>query len=275
LRGITPDYFDALDISLLAGRIFDARDRSASAPVAIVDAVLARRLWPGQSAIGQRLRWIRQPDVAVEVVGVVASIRHGGPDAEPKPTIYRPHTQYVRGTMTLVAESAGEASTIAPALKSAVHRVAPMQPVGRIETMEDLADRAVAGPGFAAAVGACVAAMAVVLAAVGVYGLFAMAVGERRKELAIRVAIGAKPASIMRLLVADALGIAGIGLVIGLPVAAWTVLTMPMHAGSVAAAPQLPLVVAGFVLALVALVACWLPARRAARVDPMVALRSE
>lgn len=275
LRGITADYFDALDISLLAGRAFDARDRSASAPVAIVDAALARRLWPGRSAIGQRLRWIRQPDVAVEVVGVVASIRHSGPDAEPKPTIYRPHTQYVRGTMTLLAESAGEASTIAPALKAAVHRVAPMQPAGRIETMENLADRAVAGPGFAAAAGAAVAAMAVVLAAVGVYGLFAMAVGERRKELAIRVAIGASSGSIMQLLVADALGIAGAGLLIGLPIAAWTVVTMPMHAGSVAASPRLPLVVASFVLALVALAACWLPARRAARVDPMVALRSE
>jgi putative ABC transport system permease protein len=275
LRGMTPDYLAALSIRLLAGRTFGPGDTSDGPAVVLVDETLARRLWPGRSAVGQRLRWIRQPDTPLEVVGVVGAVRHRGPHAEPQPTAYRPHTQYPRSTMTLAVRVGGEPASAAMAVAAAVHRVDPLQPVADITTLSALAQRSVAQPGFGAALGGAMALLSTTLSAVGVYGLFAFAVAERRREMAVRIALGATRQAIVSLVLGDGLRVALAGLAIGVPLAALSARALRSQTVDMASATPATLVAAAAVLIVVSAAACAIPARRASKVEPASALRSE
>ena len=275
LRGMTPDYLAALGIRLLAGRGFGPGDTSDGPAVAVVDERLAQRLWPGRSAVGQRLRWIRQPDAPVEVVGVVGAVRHRGPFAEPQPTVYRPHTQYVRWTMTLAVRVTGEPAAATTAIAAVVHRVDPLQPVADVRTMPTMARQSVAQPGFGAALGGALALLATTLAAVGVYGLFAFAVAERRREMAVRMALGATRAAIVRLVLGDGLRVVLIGLAIGVPAASLSAHALATQAVDVSSATPAILAAAAVVLVAVTASASAIPALRASRVEPASALRSE
>jgi putative ABC transport system permease protein len=275
LRGMTPDYLAALGIRLLAGRTFGPSDTADGPAVVMVDEMLARRLWPGRSAIGQRMRWIRQPDIPMEVVGVVSAVRHRGPHVEPQPTAYRPHTQYVRRTMTLAVRVAGDPASAAAAVAAAVHRVDPLQPVADVGTLTALVRRSVAQPGFGAALGGALALLATALSAVGVYGLLAYAVAERRREMAVRIALGATRAAIMRLVLGDGIRVALAGLAIGVPLAALAARALRTQAVDVAGGTPVTLAAAVAVLVVVSAGACAIPARRASKVEPASALRNE
>ena len=275
LRGVTPDYLAALGIRLLAGRTFGPSDTADGPAVVIVDELLARRLWPGRPPIGQRLRWIRQPDTPLEVVGVVSAVRHRGPHAEPQPTAYRPHTQYVRWTMTLAVRVEGDPASAATALAAAVHRVDPLQPVADVGTLSALSRRSVAQPGIGAALGGALALLATALSAVGVYGLFAYTVAERRREMAVRIALGATRAAIMRLVFGDGLRVTVAGLAIGVPLAALAARALRTQMVDVAGSTSATLAAAGVLLVAVSAAACAIPARRASKVEPASALRSE
>ena len=243
--------------------------------MALVDEGLARRLWPGRSAVGQRLRWIRQPDTPVEVVGVVAGVRHRGPSAEPQPTVYRPHTQYVRWTMTLAVRVAGEPASAAMEVAAAVRRVDPGQPVADVRTLSTMARQSLAQPGFGAVVGGTLALLATTLAAIGVYGLFAFAVAERRREMAVRMALGATRAAVVRLILGEGLRVVLVGLAIGVPSAALAARALGTQAIDVASATPAILAAAAGVLVAVTASACVIPALTASKVEPASALRSE
>ncbi len=274
LRGVTPDYFRALKVPVIRGRALSEADDPKSPPVAIVDEEFARRMWPGQDPLGQRIRWFRQPDVPIEVVGVVESVRHDGISQPPKPTVYRPHAQYVRLTMYLVVRNAGTSAVRAADLAAAVRAVDPAQPIAEAATMAALRTRSLAAPGFGAALGSALALMAALLTAVGIFGLHAFSVQQRRREIAVRLAVGGTPRAVKRGVLMESVVVAAAGAVAGLG-AAFVVLGWirgVLDLGTPDAA-LMALTVAGMIA--VALIACWVPARRAARTDPAEALRAE
>ena len=275
LRGVTPTYFATLGITLVEGRAFNASDTAAAPLVAIVDQAFARRMWPGQTAVGRKVRWFRQPDRTVEIVGVVRNIRHRGFAAAPRETVYRPHTQYVRWTMFIAVGSSGEPSQMANAVTAVIQQVDPDQPVAEIASMDALASRSLATPGFGAALAGTLAALALLLTTVGIYGLFAYAVSQRRREIGVRLALGASPSQIVTLVLQDGIKLACAGLVIGVPAgllaasAAGKSMTLSVDLDS----SMITIAVAAILTSTVT--ACWIPARRAARVSPSEPLRSE
>ena len=275
LRGVTSGYFETMGVQLIAGRLPTAADSAAAPYVAVVDELMAKRLDPDGRAIGKRIRWIRQADTDIEVVGIVRPVRHSSLDHDPRPTVYRPHMQYPRWSMYVVARVVGDPASAAHALSSAVHAVDPNQPVSDVSTVDTLVNRSLAQPGFGAAGGLTLAALALSLAALGVYGLFAFAVSQRKKEVGIRLAVGASRSQILRMIVADGARLALRGVAAGLVGAyvlgRWVASVVP-GAGEIDWK-----IVAGAAAVVMAsaLVASWLPARRASRSDPSIVLRAE
>jgi putative ABC transport system permease protein len=275
LRGVSTGYFETMGIQLIEGRPLTTADAAETPFVAVVDELMAKRLTPDGHAIGRRIRWIRQPDVEIQVVGIVRPVRHNGLDQDPRPTVYRPHTQYPRASMFVVARVSGDPARSGQALTAAVHDVDPTQPLSEIAGMDSLISRSVAQPGFGAAGGFALAALALALAAVGVYGLLAFAVSQRKREVGIRLAVGASRSQILAMIVADGARLALAGVVAGLAGAValgrWISSIVPgvgtLDGGIVLAA-------AATVIAS-ALLASWLPARRASRADPSIVLRAD
>lgn len=275
LRGVTPEYFQTMGIELLAGRLLTNRDTASSPAVSVVDEALQRRLWPNGDAIGRQIRWIRQPDRAIEIVGVVRAVRHRGSDQPARETVYRPHAQYPRFTMYLVARTAGDPAAAAGAVEAAVHAVDPDQPVSDVMSMDARARVMLAPSAFGAGLGSVLALLSLGLATVGVYGLFAFTVAQRRREMSVRMALGATPGGLTRAVLGEAAWITACGLLAGLPLAVAAARWIRAH---LIGMPEFDATLFGgvaLVMLLVALVAGWLPARRAARIDPAGALRAE
>ena len=275
LRGITPSYFDVMRMPLQRGRRFNAADTNEGLPVAVVDELAARQLWPGVDPVGRRIRWIRQPDVAIEIVGVVAPVRHRGIDQPARATVYRPHTQYARSTMFLTVRAQEGYQLSEGTLSTTVSSIDPDQPITGVTTMNALRTRSFAAPGFGAALGGALAVLALTLTAVGVYGVYAFAVAQRRREVGVRLAVGGTPARIERLILKDALHVAVIGLSAGLPAAIVAARWVRGFVPGAAATDPATLATAAMLAIAVAMAACWIPARRASRVDPTVVLRAE
>jgi putative ABC transport system permease protein len=275
LRAVTPDYFQTLGIALLDGRGFSDRDSLNAPAVAVIDETMAKRLWPHARAIGQRMRWIRQPDVTIEVIGVVRGVRHRALSDEPQATVYRPMSQYARRTMFLVARTDGDPASAARPLLAAVRDVDPDQTVSQVETMRTLMARSLAQPGFGAALGGAVALLALVLATVGVYGILAYAQAQRHREVGVRLALGSTPGGIVALVLREGVSLALVGLAAGVPLAIvaarWTQARVPGIHG----ADAVTLFVAAAMTFGAAVAASWIPARRASRVDPAVVLRGD
>ena len=274
LRGITPSYFHTMRIPLLEGRAFTAADDSRGGAVAIVDETFARRAWPGESAVGKRIYWMRMPDVPLEVVGVVRAVRHRGLETPPRETVYRPHAEYARNTMTFVVRTDGDAALLSKPVLDAIHEVDADQPVADVMTMDSLTQRSLAQPGLATGLAGTLAGLALVLTIVGTYGLLSYSVAQRQREIGIRLALGAQPGGVVRLFLSEGLRLAACGLLLGVPLAliAGRLVTRNLPGTSQV---DLFLLVAG-ALTLVATIAAasWIPARRAARVSPAEPLRS-
>jgi predicted permease len=275
LRGITPRYFETLQIPIVAGRSFTSADSSNSPSVAIVDETFARHTWPGESALGKRIHWIRQPDRAIEIVGVVRGIRHRGLDQPPRETVYRPHTQYTRSTMSLVLKTEADAASASSSVLAAIHDVDADQPVAEVTTFASLERRSLTQPGFATGLAATLALIGLLLTLIGTYGLSSYSVAQRRREIGIRLALGAEPRGVVRMILHEGLRFALLGLAIGLPVSLMTARFVSARvAGATPVTPALLAVVACTMM-LTMLAACWAPARRAARVPPSEPLRAE
>jgi putative ABC transport system permease protein len=275
LRGITPRYFDTMSIRTVQGRAFTAADDSRGGSIAIVDETFARRVWPGESAVGKRIYWMRQPDVPLEIVGVASAVRHRGLEVPARETVYRPHLEYPRYTMSLVVRTDGDAALLSQTVLAAIHAVDPDQPVADVMTMESRVRRSLAQPGFSTALAATLALIALALTVVGTYGLSSYSVTERHREIGIRLALGAEPGGVIRMILRDGLGYALAGLAIGLPLAFLAARACSSRLGGAGLAdPFLVLMVATALLVTI-LAACWLPARRAARVSPSEPLRAE
>jgi predicted permease len=275
LRGITPEYLTVMGIPLVSGRPFDERDSAAGAPVAIVDESFARRLPGGGPVLGRRIRWFRQDDVEVEIVGVAGAIRHRGAGIVPRETVYRPHWQYARASMYLAVRTRQDTSGAASALRAAVASVNPTQPVADVATMSHRFERSISRSRTSVMLAGVLAGLGLALAVVGLYGVLSLGVAHRVLEFGVRMALGATPGSVERLVLGEGLLLTAVGATAGAGSAAVMVRMFPgLWSGAGESDPHIYLLGIGLVMACAA-AAFWIPARQAAAIQPMVILKGE
>jgi putative ABC transport system permease protein len=267
-------FFDALNIPLASGRLFTQRELSEDARVAIINEALANQYFSGRSPIGERLEVAMgaPPYVSTEIIGVVGDVRYATLETAPRATVYWPHPQLAYTAMTLVVQ-APNAALLGPALQREIAAIDKDQPVSGIRTMDVTVARSVAQRRFLAVALAVFAGIALVLAAVGIYGVMSYVVSQRTSEIGLRLALGAERGDVVRLVVANAarLTLAGVALgsIAALGLSAVSSRLLYETSGMDPAAFALAVVV----LTLVATTASYLPARRASRIEPVQALR--
>jgi putative ABC transport system permease protein len=267
-----------MDVRLRRGRLLTDADSAGADAVAVVNEALARRYWPGEDPIGKRLHegyggqgnrpWIR-------VVGIVANVRQYG-QAEPiRPAMYLSFRQFPRAEMTIVTRSRATPAQVASALRAAVRQVDPDQPVDSISTVERALAASVAPRRFSASLLACFAGLALLLAAVGIYAVMSYSVTRRTREIGIRKALGAQPQQVMAMVLGRGLALAAAGLALGCLAAIWVTRLLASQLYSIAPTDAPTFVGSCVLLLAVAALACYIPARRATRVDAVTALRQE
>jgi predicted permease len=278
---IAPGYFQAMGSRLIAGRDITEGDNFDALPVAVINETMARQYWPDESPLGQRFRLNGPTAPWIEIVGVVRDEKHAGLGSSVNRKWYRPHAQWtqsntgpIRG-MTLVVRTAGDPTGLVRGVREAVRSVDPSLPMADVQTLDDVVSRSVARQRFTMLLLGIFAAVALTLGAVGVYGVMASWVTERTQEIGVRMALGATRAGVAGLVVRQALAPALTGTLIGGAVA--LLLTRWLRDLLYGVAPRDPVtfVAAPLILILVALGASWLPARRAAALDPVGALRRD
>jgi putative ABC transport system permease protein len=277
---ISADYFRTMRIPLIQGRPFTEGDETSSTPVAIISEAAARRFFPNQNPLGQRIRMVA---FSVEwpwhtIVGVVGDVRQFVFDREQRATVYLPHAQLAESWgewMTLAIRTSGDPLTITPAVREQIRSIDPDLPLYQIRTMEQIIVEHISPISVSATWMASLGLLALALAAVGVYGVMAYAVAQRTNEIGIRIALGARTIDVMRLVLGQGAKLVMIGVAIGLIAAFAMGRALAGRLYGVNATDPMTFVVIAMGLVVVGLVACWIPARRAAKVDPMVALRCE
>ncbi|HEU4643042.1 MAG TPA: ABC transporter permease [Gemmatimonadaceae bacterium] len=268
-------YFDAIGMRLVSGRAFDAHDDTASVPVAIVNEAFAKKYWPGENPLGQRLSVTVNDGAMRQVVGVVADVRRDRLDEAAVPEVFAPERQVPFPGVNVVVRTSGTASSVAGALRREVAALDPDVAVGSVRTMDEVLTQSLAQRRFAALLLGLFAAVALVLAATGIYGVMTSMVTQRTRELAVRVALGAKPADVLGLVLRQGLVLTVMGIVAGVAGALALAKLLTGLLYGVGGGDPVTLAVVSLLLGGVALVASYLPARRATRVDPLLALQAE
>ena len=275
IGAVSADYFAALRIPIRQGRVFTALDRAGTEAVAVIDDVLARQYWPGQNPVGQHIRRGRSAPWAT-IVGVVGHVKHSdlaGEDVKGK--YYFPLFQMPVPFMSFVMRAPTDPGRLAIALRDAVRAVDPSEPVSQIRLMSNMVNSSLAPRRFVVTVLGVFAAMALAMALIGLYGVISFAVTQRTQELGVRMALGAQPAEILRLVLGQGMKLAGIGAAAGLLVSLAMSRFFRGELFHVSAVDPLTFALMSAALIAAALLASYIPARRATRVDPMVALRYE
>jgi predicted permease len=283
VRVVEPGYFASVGIRYIAGRALDERDRGAAPPVVNIDDAFGRDVFPGEDPIGRRItiEWSGGVEsVSYEIVGVVSSVRHRGPASPPSPTVYlhRGHDSapyWMHFAHTLTVRTQGDPLAFARDVRSAVWSIDRTAPITEVGAFERLLDRHVAGARYRMLLIGSFAVLATLLAAIGIGGIVAYAVAQRGRELSIRQALGAAPADIVRIVLAEGFRLAALGVMAGLILAAVGSRLLRSFLFGVDAADPLTYVAVAFALAAITIAAAWIPARRATHVRPADALRSE
>lgn len=274
---VTPNYFHTMGIALREGRDFTDADAAGAERVTIVDERLARQYWPGASPLEKRIRF--GPPESNEpwhtIIGVAGTVRNEGLDRESRHSIYVPYLQIpVRG-MTVAVRTSGDPGSLAAAVRKEVLALDKDQPVTNVLTMNEILSRSVWQQRFYTMLFSIFAALALILAAVGIYGVMSIAVTQRTQEIGIRMALGARAIDVLKLIIGNGMTLISIGLIIGLVGAVALTRLLATLLFGVTPTDTLTFVTVSAILIVVALVACYLPARRATKVDPLVALRYE
>ena len=273
---VSPGFFDAAGVGLVAGRdvaLTDTRDRTR---VAVINQAFAAAHWPGEEALGRRFRIGRDADdPLMEVVGIVRDLRHHGPNSPARPEFYQPYSQSSFSFMAVVVRAHGDPAALATPVRQAIAALDSTQPVSRVMTMREHVRNALAEPRFLSELTLLFGALALVLAAIGIYGVMAWSVAVRTKEFGVRLALGARPGSLLRQVMQEGFVVVGAGALAGMALA--FALSRVIASLLFETSPTEPSTYAGAaaIVFTAALLAIAIPAVRATRVDPMRALRSE
>ncbi len=276
-RVVSPGYFRAVGIPLVKGRYFADTDQETTPKAVIINQAMARRYWPGEDPLGKRISFDGAPGQPNwrEVVGIVGDVRQLGLGSEAKPEMYVPFTQFPRLNMTLVAQSAGDPAKLTSAVRSEVRAIDADQPVYNTRTMEEVLAQSVAKQRLNMLLLGIFAGVALVLAAIGIYGVMSYTTAQRMHEFGIRMALGARPKDLLTLVLGQGMLLALLGVVLGLVAAFLATRVMSSLLYGVSSTDPLTFIGVALLLLLVALAASLVPARKATRVDPIIALRYE
>jgi putative ABC transport system permease protein len=280
VRVATPDYFRTLGVPLRRGRFFTSADTAETTQVAILSEAAAEKYFPGEDPIGKRvvMGWRRSKDgdrAGGEVIGIVGNVKELGLDEEFPAEIYLPMRQWPVGRMTIVARTGVAPMSLADDVKQVVQELDANLPVNQIRTVEDVLSESIAQPRFYMLLLGVFAAVALVLAAIGIFGVMSYVVSQRTREIGIRMALGAQGGSVVSMVVRQAMVLAGLGLAVGVVAALALSRTMTTLLFDLSPTDPITFITVTGLLALVAFLASYLPARRAAHVDPIEALRAE
>jgi putative ABC transport system permease protein len=274
MRQVSPGYFETVHTPLLAGRAFSETDVAGGQAVAVVNETTAKRYWPDQNPIGKHLANSRD-QIQREIVGVVDDVKTGGLNSASTEEMYLPMAQVPWPTMTVVVRSNANPQPLVAAVRAKISETDPNLPISGILSMDDVIALSVAQPRIIMQFVGVFAGLALMLAAVGVYGVMAYSVTTRKQEMGIRMALGARPGDIFRLVVGQGMRMTLIGVALGVAASLGLTRLISSMLFGVHSTDPLVFTFAALVLIGVALLACYLPARRATRVDPIVVLRYE
>jgi predicted permease len=280
-RTANPEYFHAAGLSLLKGRGFSATDRPGSGKVAIINETLAEKFFHGEDPLGKRIAWTGEvlkftpiSDEWRTIVGVVGDTRDGGLDAAPEPVVFMPFAQEFSMTGGLVIRTASDATELASAATRVIRRIAPTVPVENVLTVAQIKDQSVAPRRLNAALISLFGILAVIIAAVGIAGVLAFSVSARTNEIGIRMSLGAGRAQVERMILREGGVLLAIGLVLGVTGAFFGATLIRGLLFGVEPHDPITLIGVAVMMAAIGIVACWIPALRAARIDPVITMRS-
>jgi len=288
-RVITPGYFEAFQIPLVRGRFFTDRDRPGASPVVVINAAMAKKYWPGQDAIGQRITighglGPEFEDPTREIVGIVGDVRENGLDSDPPPVMYVPWYQMSDGLTRLgnslvpaswIVRSAAPTTALTSEIQKEFQAVDAQLPIAQVQSMQQLVSKSIARQNFNMVLLTIFGAIALLLAAIGIYGLMSYSVAQSTHDIGVRLALGADRRDILSLVVARGMKLAGVGLLIGAAGAFAASRLLAQLLFGVKPTDPMTYALVTVALAFVAFLACYLPARRAMRVEPVIALRAE
>jgi len=274
-RPVTPGYFTAMDIPMLAGRDVTAADTPDKEPVAVINETFARLVYPGDNPIGRKFILNLGNDKPHEIIGVVGDVKLVTLEGEIRPTAYLSSRQYAFGLMNFVVRTTGDPALLAPSAVRIVRDIDPLLPVSAVRPLDEVFAESIARPRLTAVAMSIFAGAALLLAALGVYGIVAYSVSQRAREFGIRVALGARPGQIIGMVVGQNLRIVAFGLIAGLVAAIPATRLLRGLLFQVGPNDPMTFVAIGVMLAAVAIVASYLPARRGTQVDPVVTLKAE
>ncbi|MGE0130004.1 MAG: ABC transporter permease [Blastocatellales bacterium] len=272
---VTPDYFNAMDIGLVKGRLFTEHDDGQSLPVIIVSETFAQRMFPNEDPLGKRIRSWRDENKLREIVGVVRDVHYRGLDDDPSSLVYVPYRQDAWRGMTMVVRTAGDPASMANAVRQAFRSVDKETPISNVQTLQKVWRDSTARQRFGVWLLSVFAALALCLAGIGIYGVMSYSVTQRTQEIGVRMALGARGRDVLKMVLRRGLALTLPGIALGLLAAFALTRLMKSLLFGVSATDPLTFAMIALLLAAVALLACWIPARRAAKVDPMIALRYE
>jgi putative ABC transport system permease protein len=278
---VTPGYFDVMRIGVVRGRVFEPTDHAQAPLVAVVNETMARTLWAGKNPVGGTVKMLNPTAPWATVVGVVRDVRSAGFLGEVPPTMYFPQEQagrsayYVPTRLWLVVRTSGDPAAIAPRMRSMIRNTEPLAAIARVQTMEQAVSESVAPRRFATALIAGFAAIALVLAGIGIFGVISYSVNQRRFEIGLRLALGATPVRVIRQVLGEGVRTAALGAVTGIVAALGA--TRLLTAMFVGVKPTDPFTLGSVtaLVVLVALAASFVPARRASAMDPLAAIRDQ
>jgi predicted permease len=271
----SPGYFDVIGSSLLAGRLFSETDRANSPYVVIINEAMASEYWPDRSPLGEHIRLGPSETAELEIVGVVSNLRQYAMDTEPYPAAFVPMAQAAPNTFNIMLDVRGDMRAATETLRGVVRELDPDLALYQVMTLDDYLGEDFAGPRFAMILAGTFAFVALGIAAVGIYGVLSYVVSQRSHEIGVRLALGARPSQMVVLIVRQGLLLASVAIVFGLAAAYWLTAGMQSMLFEISAADPVTFILVPAIVMTLALVACAVPALRAAGLDPLVSLRAE